>query len=49
MDHPPNSAEKAVESVNLGDQGLSASDPSEAVKSERNALAEPTESLLRIS
>ena len=44
MDHPSNSVEEAVESVNLGDQGLSASEPSES-----NALTEPNEALLRIS
>ena len=49
MDRPPNPAKEVVESVNLGDQGLSTSDPSESVKSESNALAEPTEVLLRIS
>ena len=35
MDHPPNPAEEAVESVNPGDQGLPASDPFESVRSER--------------
>ena len=49
MDHPPNPAEKAVESVNPGDQGLSTSDPSESFKSESNAPTEPMEALLRIS
>ena len=49
MDRPPNPAEEAAESLNLGDQGLSASDPSESFKSESNAPAEPTEALLRIS
>ena len=46
MDRPPNPIEEVVESVNLG---LSASDPSEFVKSESNSLVEPTEALLRIS
>ena len=32
-----NSVEKVVESVNLGDQGLPASDPSESVRSESHA------------
>ena len=49
MDHPPNPSEEAVESVNPGDQGLFASDPSKSLKSESNALAEPTKALLRIS
>ena len=44
MDHPSNSVEEAVESVNLGDQGLSTSEPSKS-----NAPAEPNEALLRIS
>ena len=48
MDHPPNPLEEAVESVNLGDQGLFASDPSKSFKSESNAPPEPTEALLRI-
>ena len=49
MDHPLNSAEEAVESVNLGDQGLTASDPSKSVRSESHAPAETNEALLRIS
>ena len=49
MDHPSNSAEEAAESVNLGDQGLPASDPSEFVRSESHAPVEPIEALLRIS
>ena len=49
MDRPLNPVEEAVGSVNLGDQGLSASDPSESIKSQSNAPAEPTEALLRIS
>ena len=49
MDRPPNLAEEAAESVNLGDQGLPISDPSESVRSESHALAEPNEALLRIS
>ena len=49
MDHPPNPVEEAAESVNLGDQGLPASDPSESVRSEIHAPAEPDEALLRIS
>ena len=49
MDHSPNPIEEAVESVNLGDQGLPASDPSEFVRSESHAPAEPNEALLRIS
>ena len=46
---PLNPIEEAVESVNPGDQGLPASDPSESFKSESHALAEPNEALLRIS
>ena len=49
MDRPLNLAEEAVERVNLGDLGLSASDPSESFKSESNAPTEPTEAFLRIS
>ena len=49
MDHPPNPAKEAAKSVNPGDQGLPASDPSESVKSESHAPVEPNEALLRIS
>ena len=49
MDRPSNSTKEAAESVNPGDQGLPASDPSESVKSESHAPAEPNEALLRIS
>ena len=49
MDCPPNPAEEAVESVNLGDQGISSSDPSESVRSESQVPVEPNEALLRIS
>ena len=49
MDHPPNSTEEVVESVNPGDQGLPTSDPSESVISESHAPAKPNEALLRIS
>ena len=49
MDRPPNPTEEAVESVNPGDQGLSALDPSEYVRSESQVPAEPNEALLRIS
>ena len=49
MDHPPNPVEEAAESVNLREQGLSASDTSESVKSESNVPNEPTEALLKIS
>ena len=44
-----NLAEEAAESVNLGDQGLPTSDPSESIRSESHTLAEPNEALLRIS
>ena len=49
MDYPPNPTKEAVESVNLGDHGLFASDPSGSFKSESNAPVEPTKALLRIS
>ena len=49
MDHPPNVAEEAAESVNLEDQGLLISDPSESVRSKSHAPVEPNETLLRIS
>ena len=49
MDRPANLAEEAVESVNPGDQGISASDPSESIRSECQVLMEPNEALLRIS
>ena len=48
MDHPPNPAKEAAESVNQGDQGLPTSDPLESVRSESHAPAEPNEALLRI-
>ena len=48
MDRPPNPTEDAVESVNPVDQGLSASDPSESVRSESQVMAKPNEALLRI-
>ena len=47
--HPSNSAKEAAESVNPGVQGLTASGPSESVRSESHAPAEPNEALLRIS
>ena len=43
MDHPPNPAEEAVESVNPREQELSVFEPSES-----NVPIEPTEALLRI-
>ena len=49
MDRPPNLAKEAGESVNPGDQGLPASNPSKYVRSESHALDEPNEALLRIS
>ena len=49
MDRPSNPAEEAAESVNPGDQGLLASDPSEYVRGENHAPAKPNETLLRIS
>ena len=47
MDRPLNSYEEAAESVNPGDQGLPASDPSESVRTENHAPTEPN--VLRIS
>ena len=44
MDHPLDSVEEVAKSVNPGDQGLSASEPSKS-----NAPAEPNEAMLRIS
>ena len=49
MDHPPNPAEQAAESVNLGDKGFPASNPLKSIRSESHAPAEPNEALLRIS
>ena len=49
MNRPPNLAEEAAESVNLRDQGLLASNPSEYVKSESHTPTDPNEALLRIS
>ena len=49
MDRPLNSIEEEAESVNLGDQGLPFSDPSESIKSESHAPTKPNEALLRIS
>ena len=49
MDRPPNPAEEAAESVNLGDQGLPVLDPSEYVISESHTPIEPNKALLRIS
>ena len=49
MDRPSNQAEEATESVNPGDQGLLASDPSEYVRGENHAPTKPNETLLRIS
>ena len=49
MDRLRNPTEEAIESVNLGDQGLPASDPSESVKSKSHSPTEPNKALLRIS
>ena len=49
MDCPPNLVEEEAKSVNLGDLGLPVSDPSESVRTESHAPAEPNEALLRIS
>ena len=43
MDRLPNPIEEAAESVNPGDQGLPALDPSESVKSESHTPTEPNE------
>ena len=49
MDRSPNPVEEAAESVNLREQGLSAFDPFEYVRSEINVPNEPMEALLKIS
>ena len=49
MDRLPNLVEEAVESVNLREQGLPASDPSESIRSESQTPAKPNEVLLRIT
>ena len=49
MDCPLNPVEEAAESVNLGDPGLPASDPSESFRSESHALTKTNDALLRIS
>ena len=49
MDRPLNLAEEAAKSVNPGDQGLPASNPSESFRSESHTPAEPNEALQRIS
>ena len=49
MDRPPNPAEEAAESVNPRDQGISALDPSESVRSDSQVSAKSNEALLRIS
>ena len=45
MDHPSNSTEETVKSVNPRDHGL----PSKYVRSEIHAPVEPNEALLKIS
>ena len=49
MDSLLNPAEEATKSVNPGDQGLPASNPSKSITSESHAPVEPNEALLRIS
>ena len=49
MDRTLNPTEETSESVNPGDQGLSASDPSAYVRSESEVPDESNEALLRIS
>ena len=49
MDRPQNPVEEAAESVNPREQGLSASNSFESVRSESNVPNEPTEALLKIS
>ena len=49
MDRPQNLVEEAAESVNLREQGLSASNSFESVKSESNVPNEPIEAMLKIS
>ena len=46
MYHPPNSVEEAAKSVNPGDQGLPASDPSEYFRSESHIPVEPNENIV---
>ena len=47
MDQPQDTVEEAAESVNLREQGPSASDPFESIRSDCDT--EPTEALLKIS
>ena len=49
MDRPLNLVEEVTESANPREQGLSASDPSESIRSESNVPNEPTKALLKIS
>ena len=49
MDRLANPVKEAAESVNPREQGLSASDSFESVRSESNVPNEPTEALLKIS
>ena len=49
MDQLRDTVEEATESVNPKEQGPSASDPSESIRSDRNIPVEPTEALLKIS
>ena len=49
MDRPRDNVEEAAKSVNLREQGPSASDPSESVRSHRDIPTEPIEALLKIS
>ena len=49
MDQPRDNVEEAAESVNPKEQGPSASDPSESIRSDCDIFAEPTEALLKIS
>ena len=49
MERPPNPVEEANESIKPREQGLPASDSSESVKSDSQALVKPNEALLRIA
>ena len=49
MDQPQDTVEEATESFNAREQGLSASDPSELVRSDSDIPAKLTEALLKIS
>ena len=49
MDLPRDTVEEATKSFNPREQGTSASDPSESVRSDSDILTEGTEAFLKIS